>query len=82
MASLTIEPLTARETALLRAVAQDRCEIVAGWLPELYVDGRIFCDTAAAHRLVLAGLVVEPELGAGRVPARLTDFGLAELSRG
>jgi hypothetical protein len=47
-------------------------------MPVLYVDGRIFCDTAAAQRLVLAGLVAAPEQER-RVPAQLTEDGRAEL---
>ena len=69
--------LSGRDAALLRAVANGRCELEQGPMPVLYVDGRIFCDTAAAHRLVLAGLVAAPE--PSRVPARLTDAGRAEL---
>jgi hypothetical protein len=49
-------------------------------MPVLYVDGRIFCDTAAAQRLVLAGLVAAPEPELRRAKAQLTEAGRAELS--
>jgi hypothetical protein len=75
-----IEMLSGRDAALLRAVANGRCELEPGPMPVLYVDGRIFCDTAAAQRLVLAGLVAAPEHEPLRVPARLTDAGRAELA--
>ena len=74
-----IEMLSGRDAALLRAVAGGRCELEQGPMPILYVDGRMFCDTAAAQRLVLAGLVAAPERERRRVPARLTDAGRAEL---
>lgn len=71
--------LSGRDAALLRAVARGRCELEPGPMPVLYVDGRIFCDTTAGLRLVLAGLVAAPEREARRVPARLTEAGRAEL---
>jgi hypothetical protein len=71
--------LSRRDAALLRAVAGGRCELEPGPMPVLYVDGRIFCDTSAAQRLVRAGLVAAPERDPRRVPARLTDAGRAEL---
>jgi hypothetical protein len=71
--------LSGRDTALLRAVAGGRCELEPGPMPVLYVDGRIFCDTAAAQRLLLAGLVAAPARERCRVPAELTDAGRAEL---
>jgi hypothetical protein len=74
-----IEMLSGRDAALLRAVAGGRCELEPGPMPVLYVDGRIFCDTAAAQRLVLAGLVAAPEEERRRVPAQLTEAGRAEL---
>ncbi|MGI8816992.1 MAG: hypothetical protein ACR2G2_17380 [Pseudonocardia sp.] len=52
-----IEVLNGRDAALLRAVANGRCELEPGPLPLLYVDGWVCCDTGAAHRLVRAGLV-------------------------
>ncbi|GAA5169930.1 hypothetical protein GCM10023321_66270 [Pseudonocardia eucalypti] len=70
-----------RDLALLTAVANERCEIVPGSQPVMFVDGRRFCDADAARRLVRAGLVAQPGLGSGRWPARLTDAGAAELAR-
>lgn len=75
-----IEMLSGRDAALLRAVAGGRCELEQGPMPVLYVDGRIFCDTAAAQRLVHAGLVAAPAMERRRVPARLTEAGRAELA--
>ena len=49
------QTLSRRDTSLLRAVAQERCEIVLDPQPVLLVDGRVFCDTAAARRLLDAG---------------------------
>ena len=46
-----VEVLSGRDAALLRAVADGRCELEPGSLPVLYVDGRVCCDTAAARRL-------------------------------
>jgi hypothetical protein len=72
--------LSRRDVALLTAVAQDRCEIVHGSLPVLFVDGRLSCDASAARRLIAAGLLQRPGLGTGRWPARLTEAGQAELA--
>jgi hypothetical protein len=47
----------------------------------LLVDGRVFCDTAAARRLLDAGLLERPGIGAGRWPARLTAAGEGELGQ-
>jgi hypothetical protein len=71
--------LSRRDTALLRAVADGRCELEPGSWPVLYVDGTVCCDATAAHRLVRAGLVAEPESGPTRGRAQLTDAGRAEL---
>jgi hypothetical protein len=73
--------LNRRDVALLRAAADGRCELEPGPVPVLYVDGRVFCDTVAALRLVRVGLLAAPESAAGRVVARLTEAGRAELAR-
>jgi hypothetical protein len=78
--SETAGVLTRRDVALLAAVAQERCEIVHGSLPVLFVDGRLSCDASAARRLIGAGLLKRPGLGSGRWPARLTDAGQAALA--
>jgi hypothetical protein len=75
------QTLSRRDTSLLRAVAQDRCEIVLDPQPVLLVDGRVFCDTAAGQRLLDAGLLERPGIGSGRWPARLTSTGEKELGR-
>ncbi len=75
-----IEVLNGRDAALLRAVANGRCELEPGPLPVLYVDGRVCCDTGVAPRLVRAGLVAPPEPNPSRMPARLTEAGRAELA--
>jgi hypothetical protein len=74
-----VEVLSGRDAALLRAVADGRCELEPGSLPVLYVDGRVCCDTAAARRLVSAGLVAEPAPKRSRTRAQLTAAGRAEL---
>jgi hypothetical protein len=73
------ESLSRRDLAVLRAVAEDRCEIVSGSQPVLFVDGRLCCDADSGRRLVRAGLVVGS--GRGRGPAKLTPAGRMELDR-
>jgi hypothetical protein len=73
------ESLSRRDLAVLRAVAQDRCEIVSGSQPVLFIDGRLCCDADSGRRLVHAGLVLSP--GGGRGPAKLTPAGRQELDR-
>jgi hypothetical protein len=75
------EPLNRRDLALLRAVSEHRCEIVHGSQPVLFVDGRLCCDADAGRRLIRAGLVAQPGLGAGRWPAKLTEAGTQRLAR-
>ncbi len=60
------EDLSNRDTALLHAVADGRCEILHGSLPVLFVDGRVCCDAEAGRRLIRAGLLARPGLGTGR----------------
>lgn len=73
--------LTYRHLALLRAVADGRCELSRSCEPNLYIDGRACCDQQATHLLVHEGLV---ELAGScrigeRVPARITPAGVALL---
>lgn len=79
--STEAEELSRRDRALLHAVAEHRCEIQHGSESVLFVDGRVCCDAAAGRRLIRAGLLEQPGLGAGRWPARLTKAGEAELAR-
>jgi hypothetical protein len=75
------ETLTARDRAILRAVAAGGAELVYGSEPDLLIDGRCCCDQVAAHRLTHAGLIA-PTLTARvgqRVPACLTLAGAARL---
>ncbi|HEY1973082.1 MAG TPA: hypothetical protein VGH89_34380 [Pseudonocardia sp.] len=74
------QALSWRDTSLLRAIAEDRCEIVCDPQPLLFVDGRVFCDTDAGRRLIEAGLLAKPGIGTGRWPARLTEAGTANLA--
>jgi hypothetical protein len=71
--------LTARDRAILKAVAAGRAELVTGAEPDLLLDGRCCCDQVAAHRLAHAGLIAPstPAAVGVRVPATLTAAGLA-----
>jgi hypothetical protein len=66
-----------RDRAVLRAVAAGRCHLRAGCEPQLVVDGLSCADSAAARRLIAAGLLAPPT--AGVAPARLTAAGRAAL---
>lgn len=66
-----------RDRAVLRAVAAGRCQLRAGCEPQLVVDGLCCADSAAARRLIAAGLIAAPR--AGLEPARLTPAGRAAL---
>lgn len=76
------EALTARDRAILRAVAAGRAELVNGAEPDLMIDGLCCCDQIAAHRLARAGLIVAALAAqpGQRVPARLTTAGTVTLS--
>jgi hypothetical protein len=50
-------PLSARDRAILAAVAAGGAELVWGAEPDLYLDGRCCSDQAAAHRLVRSRLI-------------------------
>ena len=83
MTAVMSEPtLSHRERAMLRAVAQGRCELSGGSEPDLYVDGVPCCDQHTAHDLAHAGLV-RAERAARldeRAPATLTEAGRRALS--
>jgi hypothetical protein len=74
------QTLSCRDTSLLRAIAENRCEIVCDPQPVLFVDGRVFCDTDAGRRLIQAGLLTKPGPAPGRWPAHLTESGTASLA--
>lgn len=80
MAVAETSTVSGRDRALLRAVADGRCELGTGCEPVLLVDGMLCADTAAAHRLVSAGLLVAPDPSRPVVPAVLTSAGRALLA--
>ncbi|MBB2499298.1 hypothetical protein H5411_09145 [Amycolatopsis echigonensis] len=68
--------------AMLKAVAEQRAEMSTSCEPDLFVDGFACCDQMTAHALAKGGYV-RPGTGvasAGRVPAELTEAGVAALS--
>jgi hypothetical protein len=67
-----------RDRAVLRAVADGRCELRTYCEPVLVVDGLSCADSAAAGRLIDAGLLTRPS-GRGVERARLTSAGRAVL---
>ncbi len=69
--------LSARDRAILRAVAAGGAELQLGAEPDLFLDGRCCCDQAATHQLVRSGLIAALTLGAvgQRVAAGLTPAG-------
>ena len=74
--------LTARDRALLRAVAAGRCDLVVGAAPEFRVDGRWYCDQSRAHDLIAAGLLAALRTsGRERGPAALTVAGRHAIAR-
>ena len=73
--------LSARDRAILRAVARGSAELVWGSEPDLYLDGRYCCDQSAVHRLVRTGLIAPAGVGitGQRIPAVVTTAGRLEL---
>jgi len=78
----TMDELTGRDRAILRAVAAGRAELGWGAEPDLFLDGRCCCDQPAAHRLFRVGLIAPATIAAAgqRVPAMITDQGRFELA--
>ncbi|MGH3979921.1 MAG: hypothetical protein ACRDRZ_13130 [Pseudonocardiaceae bacterium] len=79
--------MTARDYAILRAVAVGRGQLVCGCEPDLLIDGCWCADQCAAHRLAREGLIAGqiPGTTGMRVLAILTDAGrraLAEVGVG
>ena len=66
-----------RDRAVLRAVAAGRCQLRSGCEPQLVIDGVACADSAAARRLITAGLLAPPTGPAQR--ALLTAAGRAAL---
>ncbi|MDN5860304.1 MAG: hypothetical protein L0H84_16985 [Pseudonocardia sp.] len=80
--SAEADQLTARDRAILAAVATGGAELAWGAEPDLYLDGRCCSDQAAAHRLVRHDLVA-PAVACAigqRVAAVLTAAGRAALT--
>ncbi len=72
--------LSRRDRALLRAVADGRCQFRGGCGWVLLVDGLTCSDFSAAPRLVRAGLLDAPDARVDLAPAVLTAAGRAALS--
>lgn len=74
--------LTARDRAILAAVARGGAELTWGAEPDLHLDGRCCSDQAAAHRLVRAELIAPaaPCAVGQRVAAVLTATGRGALA--
>jgi hypothetical protein len=66
--------LSNRDRAVLRAIAEGRCQLAGGRGTSLVIDGRYCCDQFVGTRLANAGLVAY----ASSTPA-LTSIGLAAL---
>ncbi len=72
-----------RTSAMLRAVADGRAEIVASAEPDVFIDWLACCDQMAAHALTHAGLIrpVRPAAVGSRVKVRLTEAGWSLLGQ-
>ena len=73
------ETVNGRDRALLRAVAAGRCDVGGGPEPVLLIDGLGCADSAAAARLIAAGLIASADPGRALAAATLTDAGRAAL---
>ena len=73
----SMNTLSGRDRAILRAVAAGGAELRLGAEPDLFLDGRSCCDQTAAHQLVRSGLIAATTLGlvGQRVAAALTPAG-------
>ena len=63
--------LTGRDRAVLRAVQAGRCQLGAGYVPVLRIDGFACTDSAVGYRLLAAGLIRLGD-GAGVAPGTVT----------
>ena len=77
----SMNTLSGRDRAILRAVAAGGAELRLGTEPDLFLDGRCCCDQSAAHHLVHAGLIAATTLRlvSQRVAAALTPAGRQAL---
>ena len=77
----SMNTLSGRDRAILRAVAAGGAELRLGAEPDLFLDGRCCCDQSAAHHLVHAGLIAATalKLVSQRVAAALTPAGRQAL---
>src|SRR4029453_11480469 len=77
----SMNTLSGRDRAILRAVAAGGAELRLGAEPDLFLDGRCCCDQSAAHHLVHAGLIAATalKLVSQRVPAALPPAGRQAL---
>ena len=77
----TTNALSARDRAILRAVAVGGAELQLGTESDLFLDGRCCCDQSAAHQLVRSGMIAATTLGlvGQRVAAALTPAGQRAL---
>ena len=84
MSNITATPrvLTARDRAILAAVADGRAELTCSREPDLFVDGLCCCDQTSAHRLATGGLIAgaTPGRPGSRVRAVLTEAGVTTLA--
>ena len=83
MASAAVAPrirssLSRRDLAVLRAVADGRCEVTDVSGGSLTVDGLCCCDQFIGRRLESAGLIATGDRQPG--PARLTAAGRSLLA--
>jgi hypothetical protein len=67
-------PLSNRDRAVLRAIAEGRCQLSGAYGTSLVIDGRYCADQFVGARLANAGLITYPN----SVPA-LTKSGIAAL---
>jgi hypothetical protein len=69
--------LTNRDRAVLKAVAEGRCQVSHGHGTPLVIDGFCCSDQFVGPRLASAGLI--SVAGTAPAPARLTAIGIALL---
>jgi hypothetical protein len=69
--------LSNRDRAVLRAIAQGRCQVSGACGTSLVIDGLSYADQFAGSRLAGAGLIAVP--GRTTEPARLTPTGMELL---
>ena len=80
MPDVTTFVVSGRDRAVLRAIAQGRCELGVGYAPVLRVDGLVCADSTVGHRLVAAGLIFPADPARPLDVATLTEAGRAMLA--